>query len=87
MGECEPEVLALLAMKTCLDVLGKESRPTYIALCTRVGHSVQSELRLRFYQEQDAKLFHNIERRFHASPASRQKLTISRTHLTNNRHA
>tara|TARA_Y200000002_G_scaffold383224_1_gene404198 strand:- start:17375 stop:19714 length:2340 start_codon:yes stop_codon:yes gene_type:complete len=78
VGECEPEVLALLAMKTCLDVLGKESRPTYIVLCTRVGHSVQSELRLRFYQKEDPKLFHNIEGRFHASTGSRQKLTVFR---------
>jgi DNA-directed RNA polymerase len=76
VGECEPEVLALLAMKTCLDVLGKENRPTYITLCTRVGHSVQSELRLRFYQDKDPALFDKVSAHFHSSSGTQQRLTV-----------
>ena len=76
VGVCEPEVLALLAMKTCLDVLGKESRPTYIVLCTRVGHSVQAELRLRHYQSKDPSLFRQVQSRFHSGTGTQQKLTV-----------
>ena len=78
VGECESEVLTLLAMKTCLDVLGKESRPTYITLCTRVGHAVQSEIRLRYYQHESPDLFSRIQNRFHASTGTQQKLTVFR---------
>jgi len=76
VGECEPEVLTLLAKKVCLDVLGKESRPTYIMLCTKVGHAVQSEIRLRYYQHENPGLFSNIQKRFHASTGTQQKLTV-----------
>jgi len=74
VGTLDAAVIALIVMKTCLDVLGKEARPTFVTLCSRVGHSLQAELRLRFYETEKPELFSNVSKRFHKSTGTQQKL-------------
>jgi DNA-directed RNA polymerase len=86
IGEADPAVLALLALKTCLDVLGQRGRAketTYTNVASAIGEAVQVELRLDHYKKADPKLFREVTGRFHKSTGTRQKATVLR--LTFNR--
>ena len=79
IGEADPAVLALLALKTCLDVLGQRGRTketTYTNVASAIGESVQIELRLDHYKKADPKLFREVTGRFHKSTGTRQKATV-----------
>lgn len=85
IGETDPNVLALLSLKVCLDILGrlggKDNKLTYTNLITALGKAVQIELRLEYYKQQDPKLFQAITQRFHKSTGSRQKATVYKLHF------
>lgn len=86
IGEADHNVLALLAIKTCLDVLGERGRAkeiTYTAVASAIGSAVQIELRLEWYKAQNPELFKKVTDRFHKSTGSRQKGTVYK--LTFNR--
>jgi DNA-directed RNA polymerase len=86
IGSADAKVLALLAMKTCLDTLGMAGgqvtkmtgKPlmTYTNLTGAIGRAVQTELRLQHYKSQDPELFRAVTRGFHASTGTRQKATV-----------
>lgn len=80
IGEADPEVLALLTIKVCLDVLGglggKDNKITYTNTVVAIGKAVQMELRLNFYKQADPKLFKQVTERFHKSTGTRQKGTV-----------
>jgi DNA-directed RNA polymerase len=88
IGDYDPEVIALLTMKVALDVLGqldreKGEQPLYVKICSSIGHSIQTELRLSWYRQQDKDLFRLVEKGFHKSTGTRQKATVFK--LTFNR--
>ena len=70
------ESLALITMKTVLDVLGKEKEPGLQMLTTRVGKNVQLELRMTYYAQQEPELYKRTEFFFHKSTGTGQKATV-----------
>ena len=75
LKDAPAETLALITMKTVLDVLGKESEPTLVELTTRIGSNVQLELRMTYYAEQEPGL--QAHRAFlHSSTGFHQKSTV-----------
>lgn len=76
LKNADAESLALIALKTVLDVLGKDSEPLLQELTTRVGRNVQLELRLTYYAEQEPDLYKKTEYFFHKSTGTNQKATV-----------
>ena len=78
--EADPYLLALLTLKVCLDVLGRDgglnSKMTFTNTVVAIGQAVQTELRLSHYKQADPKLFKEITKRFHKSTGTRQKATV-----------
>ena len=70
------EHLALLALKVCLDELGKQERPTFVQLCTSIGGAIETELRLQWYVKENRDLFNDVKKGFHRSTGTRQKVTV-----------
>ena len=68
--------LALITMKTALDVLGKDPEPQVQQLTTAIGRNVQLELRLTYYAEENPELYKQATRFFHAGTGTRQKATV-----------
>lgn len=71
-------VLALLTMKKCLDVLGKEAQPKLAQLTVAVGAAIQQQLRLDFYFKSNPGLYREIEKSFHAASGTQQRETVLR---------
>ena len=78
LKNADREVLAVLALKVCLDVLGKEERPTLAQLTTPIGAAIEVEMKLAWYRSKDPNLFRNIQQRFHGSTGTRQKHSVYR---------
>jgi DNA-directed RNA polymerase len=82
IAQADHRVLALIAMKMTLDATvsgysgGHVSQLNYTKLAMLVGHAVQTELRLSWYQEQDPELFRQVKRSFHQGTGTRQKATV-----------
>ncbi len=76
LKEADSQSLALITMKTVLDVLGKDSAPPLQELTTRVGANVQLELRLTYYAQQEPELYKKTEYFFHKSTGTGQKATV-----------
>lgn len=74
----DPEKLAVLALKVCLDVLGKEEHPQLNELTVPIGSAIEVELKLQWYLSQDRDLFKRIEDSFHSSTGTAQKHTVFR---------
>ena len=72
------EVVAVLTLKVCLDVLAQEDKPTLLQLTTPIGAAIEVEQRLAWYKTQDKDLFNRIKHSFHASTGTRQKSTVYR---------
>lgn len=70
--------IALLTMKICLDVLGKEPTPQLVQLTIPIGRAIETELRLNHYFDKDKDLFKRVENNFHSSTGTRQKATVFR---------
>ena len=70
------DVVALVTMKCCLDVLGKNATPTLVELTRAIGIGIETELRLKWYREKDPELFNRITYFFHSSTGSHQKATV-----------
>lgn len=68
--------LALITMKTVLDVLGKEPEPQLQQLTTAIGRNIQLELRLTYYAEENPELYKQATKFFHPSTGTRQKATV-----------
>ena len=81
IGDYDPAIIALLTMKTCLDVLGgidreKNQQPNYTKVCTAIARTIQVEMRLSWYRTQDKELFKKVANSFHKSSGTRQKATV-----------
>ena len=76
LKDADPHSLALITMKVVLDVLGKEPEPGLQELTTKIGASVQLELRMIYYSEQEPELYKKTEWFFHRSAGTQQKATV-----------
>ena len=76
LKEADSNSLALITMKTVLDVLGKDPEPSLQDLTTRVGKNVQLELRMTYYAQQEPELYNRTEFFFHKSTGTQQKATV-----------
>ena len=76
LKDADPHSLALITMKVVLDVLGKEPEPGLQELTTKIGASVQLELRMIYYAEQEPELYKRTEFFFHKSAGTKQKATV-----------
>lgn len=74
------EVTALITLKSILDELSqtKFDKDTfrYIRVCSRIGANLQTEARLKFYQESNPELYGRTEHFFHKGSGTRQKATV-----------
>ena len=76
LKDAPAETLALIAMKTVLDVLGKEPNPSLQQITTKVGKNVQLELRMTYYAVQEPELYKKTEHFFHKATGTGQKSTV-----------
>ena len=76
LKEADLEVLGLLTMKVCLDVLGKEAHPQLTDVAVPIGRAVQTQLKLDWYYKQNSDLYKKTEHFFHSSTGTRQKNTV-----------
>lgn len=81
LKDADPYILALITMKVCLDVLGKDPTPQIQDITTAIGKSVQIELRLTYYAQQEPELYKQVDRYFHKSSGTRQKATVFKLHF------
>ena len=80
----EPEVLAAIAAKRTLDLIGMgkttggKHANTYAAVCISIGAAVEAEARFRWYEKTAPEEFHSIKHHlFKATTGTTQKLTIA----------
>ena len=76
LKEADPYSMALITMKVVLDVLGKDPEPSLQDLTTKVGASVQLELRMNYYAIQEPDLYKKTEFFFHKAAGTKQKATV-----------
>ncbi len=76
LKDADPNILALLTMKTALDVLGKDPEPQLQDITTAIGKNVQLELRLTYYAQENPELYNRLEHFFHKSRGTNQKGTV-----------
>lgn len=70
------QTMALITLKTALDVLGKDPEPQLQDISTKIGANVQLELRLCYYAEANPELYKQTEKFFHGSTGTRQRATV-----------
>ena len=76
LKDADPHILALLTMKSALDVLGKDPEPQLQDITTAIGKNVQLEIRLTYYAQENPELYKQTEHYFHPSTGTRQKATV-----------
>ena len=76
LKDAPAETLALITMKTVLDVLGKTPEPSLPELTTKIGSNVQLELRMTYYAAQEPELYKRTEHFFHKATGTGQKSTV-----------
>ncbi len=76
LKDADANTLALITMKTVLDVLGKDPEPSLTDLSTKVGKNVQLELRMSYYAIQEPELYKKTEFFFHKGTGFKQKATV-----------
>lgn len=76
LKDADPYILALLTMKTALDVLGKDPEPQLQDITTAIGKAVQMELRLTYYAQENPELYKKVDYYFHKSTGTGQKGTV-----------
>ncbi|MCP4973785.1 MAG: hypothetical protein GY914_08960, partial [Prochlorococcus sp.] len=76
LKDADPYILALLTMKSALDVLGKDPEPQLQDITTAIGKNVQLEIRLTYYAQENPELYKKTEHYFHPSTGTRQKATV-----------
>ena len=79
----DPEIMALITIKCCLDLFGKDRTPEYTKLCTAIGNCIQDQLRIDYLERVNKGLFTNIVKEFRHTTGTRQRAT--RFKLTMNR--
>ena len=83
----EPEAAAAIALKLVFDkVFSPKDKSNEIAnVITAIGHALEQEAQLRWYEAQDHELYNRIKRQYwHSSCGTQQKATVARTMM--NRH-
>ena len=78
LKNADTDVLAILTMKVCLDILAQEDKPTMVQLTRKIGAAIEVELKVAWYQKQDPDLFRNVSKNFHGSTGTQQKATVFR---------
>ena len=78
LQDADANSMALITMKTVLDVLGKKPEPGLQDLTTQVGKNVQLELRMTYYAMQEPELYKKTEFFFHKATGTQQKATVFR---------
>ena len=85
INQVEPEVLAAIAAKRCLDSIGQgrdnsgKHNNTYARICVSIGKAVESECRFRWYEKQAPKEFEAIKFfHFKKTTGTQQKDTIAK---------
>lgn len=76
LKDADANSLALITMKTVLDVLGKEPEPCLQELTTKIGKNVQLDLRMTYYAIQEPELYKRAEHFFHKATGTQQKSTV-----------
>ena len=76
LRDADAQTLALITMKTALDVLGKDPFPLLQDLTTSIGGNVQLELRMTYYAQENPELYKRVEKHFHSSTGTGQKATV-----------
>jgi DNA-directed RNA polymerase len=71
----DPDVLALITIKCCLDRFGKDRVPEHTKLCMQIGECVQEQLRIDYLERVNRGLFTNIVKEFRHTTGTRQKAT------------
>jgi DNA-directed RNA polymerase len=71
--DADPEVLAVITAKCCLDLFGKELKPAYGQLCDRVGNAIHDELKISHLQKRAPDLYESICDHFNHTTGMRQK--------------
>lgn len=79
----DPDVMALITIKCCLDRFGKDRTPEHTKLCLHIGDCIQDQLRIDYLERVNRGLFTNIVREFRHTTGTRQRAT--RFKLTMNR--
>ena len=74
----DTEIMAVLALKVCLDVLAQTNAPNLVNLTEKIGSAIEIEMKLGWYLTQDKDLFKRIEKNFHGSTGTAQKHTVFR---------
>ena len=68
----DPEILAVLGLKVCLDILAQEKAPQLADLTVAIGSAIEIEQKLAWYRQQDPDLFNRIKKGFHGSTGTAQ---------------
>ena len=76
LADADPQILALLTMKSTLDVLGKDPEPQLQDITTAIGKNVQLEIRLTYYAQENPELYKKTEHFFHSSTGTQQRATV-----------
>lgn len=76
IADGDPHTMALITLKTALDVLGKDPEPQLQDITTKIGANVQLELRLCYYAVENPELYKQTERFFHGSTGTGQRATV-----------
>jgi DNA-directed RNA polymerase len=87
LAEIEPEAAAAIALKRTFDmVFSPKDKANEIAnVITIIGHALEQECQLRWYESQDKDLYDRIKRQYwHSACGTQQKATVARTMM--NRH-
>ena len=81
LKNADMQVVTVITMKVCLDVLGKDIKPQLADLTIAIGKAIETELRLNYYFAQDKDLYKHITHSFHSATGTRQKATVYRLHF------
>jgi len=91
-NEEDCHILANIALKRTFDLVFSQKRkdsnkyPNAVGnVCVSIGHSVEAECQIRWYEEQDSELLKKIQKKYWlASTGTEQKLRVAQ--LMMNRH-
>lgn len=87
LEQIEPEAAATIALKLTFDkVFSPKDRANEIAnVINGIGHALEQEAQIRWYENQDADLMDRIRRSYwHSACGTQQKATVARTMMNRN---
>ena len=74
----DTEILSVITLKVCLDVLAQETKPQLADLSVAIGSAIEIESKLVWYKKQDPNLYRRVAQGFHGSTGTAQKHTVYR---------